>query len=224
MIYRIAYHWRRFWVKRNGPRGFGRVAARLSRWMTAPYQGRSFLAGLAPQGFVAHTAYMIYPDLHLGQHVYIGDHVCLTAGDKEPGSVRIGDHAMLFGDTFMQTGSGGSISIGAHAHIQPNCHLRAFVSDIQIGEKVEIASGCAFYSFNHGVEPGTAIMDQPLTSKGPIVIGEGAWLGHGVTVLGGVMIGAGAVVGAGSLVTRDIPDNAIAVGSPAKVVRLRGEG
>lgn len=221
MIYRIAYHWRRFWVRFNGPRGFGRVAARLARWKTAPYQGRASLAQLTPQGFIAHTAYLIYPDLSLGQHVYIGDHVALTVGDQEPGAVRIGDHAKLFGDTFLQTGSGGSITIGAHAHVQPGCHFRAFVSDILIGEKAEIASGCAFYSFNHGVEPGTPVMEQPLNTKGPIVIGEGAWLGHGVTVLSGVTIGAGAVVGAGSVVIRDIPDNAIAVGSPAKVVRNR---
>lgn len=221
MIYRIAYHWRRFWVRFNGPRGFGRIAARLARWKTAPYQGRATLAQLAPQGFVSHTAYLIYPDLSLGRHAYVGDRVTLTAGDQHPGKVAIGDHAQLYGDTFIQTGSGGRLTIGAHTHIQPGCHFRAFVSDIEIGEKVEIASGCAFYSFNHGVEPRTPIMEQPLTSRGPIVVEDGAWLGHGVTVLAGVRIGAGAVVAAGAVVIRDVPPEAVVGGLPAKFIKQR---
>ncbi len=221
MKYKLYYQWRKFWARYNGPRGFGRVASRLAAWGTAPYQGRMPLANFYPRGFVAHSAYMIYPDLTLGRHVLIGDRVTLTAGDREAGPVRIGDHALLFGDTFIQTGSGGSIRIGEHAHLQPGCHLRAFVSSIEIGRHAEIASGCAFYSFDHGMAPGRLIMEQPLTSRGPIVIGDGAWLGHGVTVLAGVTIGAGAVIGAGSVVVRDIPEQAIAVGAPARVLKKR---
>lgn len=221
MLHRLAYKWRLFWVRFNGPRGMGRLAARLATWKTAPYHARAGLAKLVPRGFVAPTAYMDYPDLTLGQHVYVGDRVVLTVGDATPGPVSIGDHAQLYGDTFMQTGTAGGIRIGAHTHIQPGCHLRAFVSDIVIGDKVEIAAGCSFYSFNHGVDAGRPIMDQGLTSKGDIVIGDGAWLGHGVTVLDGATIGKGAVIGAGSVVVKSIPDNAIAVGSPARVIRQR---
>jgi acetyltransferase-like isoleucine patch superfamily enzyme len=61
-----------------------------------------------------------------------------------------------------------------------------------------------------------------LQTKGDIVIEDDAWLGVGVVVLDGVRIGKGAVIGAGSVVTRDIPDNAIAVGVPASVVKMRG--
>ena len=64
-------------------------------------------------------------------------------------------------------------------------------------------------------------MDQPLTSKGGIAVGDGAWLGYQVTVLHGVTIGAGAVIAAGSVVVRDIPDNAIAARVPAKVIKYR---
>jgi acetyltransferase-like isoleucine patch superfamily enzyme len=62
-----------------------------------------------------------------------------------------------------------------------------------------------------------------LKTKGGIVVGDDVWLGFGVVVLDGVRIGKGAVVGAGSVVTRDIPDNAIAVGVPARVVKMRGD-
>jgi acetyltransferase-like isoleucine patch superfamily enzyme len=68
---------------------------------------------------------------------------------------------------------------------------------------------------------GIAVRDQPLVSKGGIVIGDDAWLGYGVIVLDGARIGRDAVIGAGSVVTGEIPNGAIAAGSPAKVLKLR---
>ena len=65
------------------------------------------------------------------------------------------------------------------------------------------------------------IREQTSISKGPVVIEEDAWLGAGVKVLSGVRIGKGAVIGAQSLVNKDIPDYAIAVGVPAKVIGYR---
>lgn len=53
----------------------------------------------------------------------------------------------------------------------------------------------------------------------PIEIGDNCWLSSGVTVIGGVHIGSGSVIGAGSVVTRDIPENSLAVGNPCKVIR-----
>ena len=68
---------------------------------------------------------------------------------------------------------------------------------------------------------GEIIKRQPLTTRGGIKIGDDAWLGVGVIVLDGVSIGSGAVIGAGSVVTADVPDNAIAVGNPARVISSR---
>ena len=53
----------------------------------------------------------------------------------------------------------------------------------------------------------------------PIKIGNGCWLGGGVIVLPGVTIGDGSVIGAGSVVTKDIPENSLAVGNPCRVIR-----
>jgi maltose O-acetyltransferase len=53
----------------------------------------------------------------------------------------------------------------------------------------------------------------------PITIGDNTWLGGNVTVLPGVTIGSNSVVGAGAVVTKDVPDNVIVVGTPAKVLR-----
>ena len=53
----------------------------------------------------------------------------------------------------------------------------------------------------------------------PIKIGNDVWIGVNVTILPGVTIGENAVVGAGAVVTKDVPDNAVVVGNPARVIR-----
>jgi acetyltransferase-like isoleucine patch superfamily enzyme len=94
---------------------------------------------------------------------------------------------------------------------------------IEIGSGVMIAPTCALYSYNHGIAPNQTIRKQPLQSKGPIIIGDEAWLGVRATILSGVKIGNGAVIGAGSVVYNDVPDGAIAVGVPARIQKNRSE-
>jgi len=217
---RILRRWRYFWTGHSGPGGLGRIAARFAVLGTEPYPDWASLSHLHPRGFVAPTASVRHPGLRMGRNVYIGDRV-IAFCEKDGGPVELQDRVMIYGDTFIVTGSGGGIRIGEETHIQPGCRLNAYLSGIEIGRNVEIAPRCAFYSYNHCTAPGITIMSQPLESKGPIRIGDGAWLGHAVVILGGVQIGAGAVVGAGSVVTRDIPENAIAGGSPARVIKYR---
>ena len=133
------------------------------------------------------------------------------------------DRVHLYGDSFIETGMGGRIHIDEGTHIQPGCHIHAFIEEVRIGKQVEIASGCGFYNYDHGLAPDRLIMEQPLASKGGIFVGDGAWIGHGVTILQGVSIGRGAVIAAGAVVVHDVPDNALAAGVPAKVVRLRSD-
>lgn len=65
---------------------------------------------------------------------------------------------------------------------------------------------------------GRSVLAMP---EKPVVIGANTWIGDGATILPGVEIGDGAIVGAGSVVTKSIPAYAIAVGTPAKVVKYR---
>lgn len=212
--------WQTFWAHRAGRTGFGRIASWLAILNTSPYHGRAFLAYLNPNGFAVHNSSVAHPSIRTGANVYIGDRVIATC-EEGRSRVELADRVQLYGDTLIQTGAGGSITIGADTHIQPGCHLHAFLSDITIGQSVEIAAGCAFYSYDHGFAGSALIMKQPLNSKGAISIGDGAWLGHAVTVLAGVRIGEGAVIGAGAVVTRNIPSNAVAVGVPARVIKRR---
>jgi acetyltransferase-like isoleucine patch superfamily enzyme len=76
---------------------------------------------------------------------------------------------------------------------------------------------------NHGYEDVTRPISQQSQPELPVVIGDGSWLGHGAVVLPGVTIGKHVVIGANSVVTKDIPDFSVAVGSPAKVIRQYDE-
>jgi acetyltransferase-like isoleucine patch superfamily enzyme len=175
-----------------------------------------------PKGYVSPTAAIHHDKLIIGRNVFIGDRVTVfNHGDG--GADELGDRVHLYGDTYIQTGQGGSVKIGRDSHIQPCCQLAGFKAAIEIGNDVQIAAGCAFYPYDHGMMHGELICRQPLTTKGDICIEDDAWLGYGVIVLSGVRIGKGAVIGAGSIVTHNIPDGGIAVGAPAKVLRLRNE-
>jgi acetyltransferase-like isoleucine patch superfamily enzyme len=135
--------------------------------------------------------------------------------------VELGDRVQLNRETVIELFAGGQVRLGVDSSVQPRCQFTAAVAPILIGARVQIASYCAFYPYDHGIAPGQPIMNQPLTSKGPIVIEDDAWIGLGVTVLSGVTIGSGAVIGAGAVVTRDVPAGAIVGGNPARVLKFR---
>jgi acetyltransferase-like isoleucine patch superfamily enzyme len=140
---------------------------------------------------------------------------------RKGGYIKFDDRVQIYRGTVMETGMGGQISIGYDTSIHPFCHIYSYIAPITIGAGVMLAPNCALYSYDHGLSLGQPIRKQPFSTKGEIVIGDEAWLGFGTIVLSGVKIGNGAAIGAGSVVTDDIPDNAIAFGNPAKVIRMR---
>jgi acetyltransferase-like isoleucine patch superfamily enzyme len=201
----------------------GRWATRLAAWAAPPqHKDGPFLADMNPRGFIAPSAVLYHKDLSLGANVFIGDRV-LIYQRKAGGAVRIGDKSRIYRDNIIETDREGSLTIGEQSSIHPRGQINAYVQPIRIGSGVMIAPNCALYSYNHGVAPNLPIRKQPLESNGPIVIEDDAWLGVNVTVLSGVRIGKGAIIGANSLVTKDVPDGAIAMGVPARVVKMRSE-
>lgn len=221
MVSKIREYWIRFWMLFAGLSPCGRIATGLAAWAAPPYTRRYYLARLNPKGYVSCSATVYHPDLQLGANVFIGDRVVIQQSSRG-GRVEIGDCVHLVADIYIQTGQGGSVKIGRDTYIQPRCQFSGYLEKIEIGSDVQIAPNCAFYPYNHGFEPGKLIRKQPLTTKGSIVVDDGALLGYGVIVLSGVRIGKGAVIGAGSVVTKDIPDGAIAAGVPARVMGMRG--
>ena len=214
--------WVRFWMRYAGLSGFGRFATRLATWLALPHKASKYLTYMNLRGYIAPTATIHHSDLRMGAHILIGDRVIIYQAENG-GPVEMGDQVHILRDTIIETGFGGDLIIGSRTTINPRCQLNAYVAPIRIGSGVQIAPNCALYSYDHGFAPGKTIREQPLRTKGQITIDDDAWLGVGVIVLSGVHIGKGAAVGAASVVTHDIPDGAIAVGRPARVIRMRSE-
>ena len=112
----------------------------------------------------------------------------------EPGRVRIGDDVQIE----------GYFSVSAAA-------------SVTIGDGVLIGSNVAIRDHDHGIAPGSQRARQPLVAA-PVEIGEFVWLSQNVVVLKGVTIGRNAVVGANAVVTRSVPEGAIAAGVPARQI------
>lgn len=204
------------------PRFPGRIATRLAAWSCPPHYRRVALAHLHPSGYISADAVIHHSDLRLGRCDFIDDR-CMIFQNSNGGAVELGDKVYVYRDTIIETGDGGCVRIGNGSSIHPRCQLNAYLQSIQVGEGVMIAANCAFYSYDHGMAPELPVRQQPLRSRGPIVVGDEAWIGTGSIILSGVTIGAGAVVGAGSVVTRDVPAGAIVAGNPARVIKMRTE-
>lgn len=218
--------WARLWLKFAGMSRFGRLSMWVAGWFEAPYKGRLRLARYSPFGYISAKAQIAHRQLRMGKHVFIGDGVVICEeqyGSDDAGAVMLGDRVQMYRDVFIETGAQGVVEIGDDTHIQPRCQFAGFLSEIRIGRRVDIAPNCAFYPYDHQIVAGKPIRQQPLSTKGPIIVGDDVWLGTGVIVLSGVTIGDGAVIGAGSVVTKSIPAGAIAVGSPATVIKYRSD-
>lgn len=212
--------WIRFWMHFAGTRPAGRVAAWLVTWFAPPHYDRWALRFLNPKGFVSPRATLHGKDIRLGKHIFVDDST-LIFQKENGGPIEIGAEVAIARDTIIETSRGGSVIVGEKTSLHPHCYLSAAQASIRIGVGVGVGPYCGFYPHDHGTAEGHAIRAQPLVIKGDIVVEDGAWLGHGVTVLSGVRIGKGAVIGAGSTVAGNVPDGAIAWGVPAKVFMKR---
>lgn len=91
------------------------------------------------------------------------------------------------------------------------------VAKVTIGKNVQMAPNVSIYTAGHPVHPDTRNTGYEYGI--PITIGDNVWIGGNVVILPGVKVGDNVVIGAGSVVTKDIPDNVIAMGNPCKIVR-----
>ena len=111
---------------------------------------------------------------------------------------------------------------GYHTHFGDNVYVNfnlTLVDDthIYVGDNVMMGPNVVISSGTHPLEP--ALREKGLQYNLPIHIERNVWLGAGVIIMPGVTIGENSVIGAGSVVTKDIPANVVAVGSPCRVLR-----
>lgn len=111
---------------------------------------------------------------------------------------------------------------GRHVHFGKNIYANfnlALVDDthIYVGDYTQFGPNVVLATAGHPVNPD--LRERAYQYNAPIRIGRNCWLGANVVVVPGVTIGDNVVVGAGSVVTRDLPDNVVAVGNPCKILR-----
>lgn len=111
---------------------------------------------------------------------------------------------------------GYNIEIGENFFANHNCVILDG-GKIKFGDNVFIAPNCGFHTAGHPVD--FERRNQGLEYAYPITIGNDVWIGAGVHVMPGVTIGSNVVIGGGSIVTKDVPDNVVAVGNPCRVIR-----
>jgi acetyltransferase-like isoleucine patch superfamily enzyme len=158
--------------------------------------------------------------IFLENHVVIQEYSVLDPFDPA-GRIVLKDHVQISRNSLLKSGKGW-IEIDASVYIGPNAVFYG-IGGIRIGPHCLIANNVQLLSGNHVFQDRNRLIKEQGSDNHPIVIGEDVWIGASAIVLGGVTIGRGAVIGAGSVVKSDIPEYGVAVGNPAKVVRMRGE-
>ncbi|MBQ8291914.1 MAG: sugar O-acetyltransferase [Clostridia bacterium] len=147
--------------------------------------------------------------------------------------MEIEKRTMLLKEMFAKIGEGCYIEPPFHANfggkhvyfgkgVYANFNL-TLVDDtyIYVGDYTMFGPNVTVATAGHPILP--ALREKGYQYNAPVTIGKNCWLGAGVIVLPGVKIGDNVVIGAGSVVTKDLPDNVIAVGNPCRVLRQVGE-
>ncbi len=147
--------------------------------------------------------------IRIGEGSVIGPYSTLSAG--------VGPDQVLEHETVVRIGDRCVIGKGS-AIVGHAC--------VEIGDDVWTGPHVYITDANHGYEDTSVPIGRQFAATRPARIGAGSWLGAGVVVLPGATIGRHVVVGAGAVVADELPDNSVAVGNPARVVRryVDGEG
>lgn len=143
--------------------------------------------------------------ISLGNRVVIGRNAVLTAWDKYNENV----YSPLIT-------IGNDTSIGEDSHI-------TVINKITIGNNVLMGKKITITDNSHGKIESNLLdlspIARPLYSKGPVIIEDGVWIGDKVTILANVRIGKNSIIGANALITKDVPQNCVVGGVPARIIK-----
>jgi acetyltransferase-like isoleucine patch superfamily enzyme len=116
----------------------------------------------------------------------------------------------------------GIVAIGAKSVLGQECTISSY-KHVSIGRECIVADRVMMIDFDHGmVEVERPIRNQGIYTR-DVNVGHNVWIGYGACVLRGVTVGDNCVIGTSAVVTKDVPDNAVVGGVPAKLIRMRDE-
>ncbi len=141
----------------------------------------------------------------------------------------------------LQIGPRGTIELGRWSWVGHGCKIRAHEGAVSIGAKTVLGQECTISSFRHvsigrecviadrvmliDFDHGVVEVDRPIRLQGiykrDVNVGHNCWIGYGACILRGVTVGDNCIVGTSAVVTKDLPDNAVAGGVPARIIRMR---
>jgi acetyltransferase-like isoleucine patch superfamily enzyme len=134
-------------------------------------------------------------------------------------TLRIGRWAWI-GDGSKIRVHEGEVSIGAKTVMGQECTISAY-QHVEIGRECIVADRVMLIDFDHGVVE----VERPIRLQGiykrDVRVGHNVWIGYGACILRGVTVGDNSIVGTSTVVTRDVPENAVVGGIPARVLRMR---
>ena len=137
-------------------------------------------------------------------------------------SIKIGDFVKIREHSWINCSKSKknkySLIIGSGTYIGRFLHLNAKRSVI-IEKNVLISDRVFITDHHHGFSEKKPIINQSLPSAKEVLLKEGCWIGIGAVINPGVTIGRNSIVGSNSVVTKDVPDNVVVGGIPAKFIR-----
>ncbi len=141
----------------------------------------------------------------------------------------------------LEIGRGAKLRIGRWAWVGHGCKIRVHEGEVEIGAKTVMGQECTISAYQHvsigreciladrvmliDFDHGVTEVERPIRLQGiykrDVRVGNNVWIGYGACVLRGTAVGDNAVIGTNSVVTRDVPDNAVVGGVPARPIRMR---
>ncbi len=168
--------------------------------------------------FGKRTKLDISGQVRIGKNVYIGDDVTLIV--ENGASLVIGDNSFIGESCYIKC-FGGKVEIGCDVSINSKSFLNG-CGGLKIGDNTRIGTQSIMIASNHKFDDPDILFKDAITKEG-IEIGQNVWFGARVTVLDGVHISDDVVVGACSLVSKNITEAGVYVGTPAKKLQQKSK-